>query len=45
MEIVLGALMDYIHQNMKRRRILKICLLVLIVIVGCGFAYIEWAAR
>ncbi|WP_206539678.1 hypothetical protein [Leisingera sp. ANG-S5] len=45
MEIVLGALMDYIHQKMKRQRILKFSLLALIFFAGCGFAYIGRAAR
>ncbi len=43
MEMVLGAIGDYIHKTMKKRRVLKPVLLVIIFTIGCGLAFVEWA--
>ncbi len=43
MEIILGAIADYIAKNMRKRSVIKYVLLALIVTLGCGLAYMEWA--
>ncbi len=34
--------MDYIHENMKKWRAVKILPLLAIIVLGWGLAYLEW---
>ena len=43
MEIILGAFGDYVLKNMRKRSVMKYVLLALIVTLGYGLAYMEWA--
>ncbi|MBM1859114.1 hypothetical protein JQW73_22265 [Sulfitobacter pseudonitzschiae] len=43
MEIVLGALMDWLDRRLARRALLKWVLLAVVFGVGCWLAYLEWS--
>lgn len=44
MEILLGAIGDFIHKNMTKWRFVKYVLLALIFAIICGLAYLDWAS-
>ena len=41
-DTILSSLMDYIHENMKKWRAVKILPLLAIIVLGWGLAYLEW---
>ncbi len=43
MEIVLGALIDWLHKTLKNFPFLKWCLVVIVFAFSWWIAYIEWA--
>ncbi len=43
MEIVLGALMDWLDRRLTRRALLKWVLLAVVFGFGCWLAYLEWS--
>lgn len=44
MEVVLGALMDWLDRRLARRALLKWALLAVVFGFGCWLAYLEWSA-
>lgn len=44
MEVVLGALIEWLHKSIKNVFI-RWFLVIVVFLIGCLFAYIEWFGR